>query len=95
MDRSDLTATSFVTSRLTTLVVVAAGVFYLFQPDWLGWSSMVENVGSVERLNAMGVGVAFVLCASLSFEKNQLRVRVAELVEAGQGLILGGTPAIV
>ena len=87
--QDDLTATSFVTSRLVTLVMVLAGCFFAFRPDWLGWSAMVEAVGGEPRLLATGLGCAFFLLAALSFEKNGLRVLIAELFEALNQLLYG------
>lgn len=89
MDRSDLTATSWVTTRLTAIVLAAFGLFFLFRPDALGWGALVRWLGSEERVLAAGVGVGFLVLAALSLEKNALRLRVAELMEGLNQLLYG------
>ena len=83
MNQQDLTATHFVTSRLVTFVLAVTGFFFLFQPDWLGWSWMVEKLGGTTPLFGAGLGFALFTLAALSFEKNQMRVQMAELMVAG------------
>ena len=89
MTSQDLTATSFLTSRLVSLVMVLAGVLFLFQPNWLGWSALTEVLDGSERLVGVGVGCAFLLLAAISFEKHALRVRCAELTETLNQLLYG------
>jgi hypothetical protein len=88
VEREDLTATHFITTRLVVLFVGALGVFFLFQPSWLGWDWFVERFGET-RVLSVGIGVALLLVASLSFEKNTLRVRVAEVFVALNQLLYG------
>ena len=89
MERNDLTATSWFTTRLAAVVLAAVGVLFLVRASWLGWDGLSRLVGGDDRLLGAGVGVAFLLIASLSWEKNQLRVRVAELMEALNQLLYG------
>ncbi len=89
MDRRDLTATSFVTSRLAVFVLGAVGLFFALQPDWLGWGALSRALGGDDRLVSLGVGVGFLVLAALSYEKNELRVKSAELLEALHQLLYG------
>lgn len=88
MDRNDLTATHFITTRLVTLFVGALGVFFLFQPAWLGWNWFAARFSETRMLCA-GLGATLLLVAALSFEKNALRVRVAEVFVALNQLLYG------
>lgn len=89
MDQDDLTATHFVTSRVVAFFLVVGGVFFLFRPDWLGWSALSKALGGDDRLLGVGVACSFFLLASLSFEKNQMRVRIAEVFTALNQLLYG------
>jgi hypothetical protein len=89
MQRQDLSAASFVTTRLTALLLALAGVLFLFRPSWLGWDALVRSLGGETAVLGAGIGVGFLLLASLSYEKNQLRVRVAEQTEALHQLLYG------
>lgn len=89
MTKDDLTATSFLTSRLVTFLIALTGFLFLFQPEWMGWKNLVATAGGEARLNAMGLAIGFFLLAALSHEKNQLRVRVAELMLALNQLLYG------
>lgn len=88
MERQDLTATSFVTSRLVAALVGAAGLFLVFRPRSLGWDALVQRYGHVEVTTTV-VGCMLLLLAAHSFEKHQLRVRVAELTEMLHQLLYG------
>lgn len=89
MDRRDLSATSWITSRLTALVLAAFGVLFLFRPSWLGWDALTARLGGETGVVAAGLGIAFFVLASLSFEKNQMRVQQAETAEALHQLLYG------
>jgi hypothetical protein len=89
MKKQDLTATSWVATRITVGLFVATGILFLFRPAWLGWDSLVEWCGGETRVLAAGVGAAFLLIASLAWEKDQLRVRTAELMEGMSQLLYG------
>lgn len=109
MEHKDLTATGFVSSRITMILLVMMGVFFAFQPSWLGWNALVrwlddpaaaaaggtlyptagvQGSGAL-RLVSFGLGCGFFLIAALSFEKDQLRVRMAEVMEALHQLLYG------
>jgi hypothetical protein len=89
MERKDLTATSWATSRLTAAALGALGVFFLLRPDWLGWDALAGILGGEVGVLACGVGAAFLVLASLSLEKHALRVRCAELMEGLNQLLYG------
>jgi len=89
MDKDELSATNWFTSRLVLALLVAAAVFFLAQPDWLGWSWFARHVGGDVALVSIGVGIAFVLVAAQSWEKAQMRVHMAELLEAMHQLLYG------
>ena len=89
MRRQDLTATSWFTSRAGALFLAVVGLLFLFRPDWLGWSWLAEKVGGETALVSIGVGCAFLLIASLSIEKDQLRVHAAEMMESLHTLLFG------
>jgi hypothetical protein len=89
MNRHDLTATSWFTSRAGALLLAVVGVFFLFRPDWLGWSWLADALGGETALVSVGVGCAFFLCASLAIEKDQLRVHAAETMESLHTLLFG------
>ncbi|MCG3134417.1 MAG: hypothetical protein HMLKMBBP_01723 [Planctomycetes bacterium] len=81
--RQDLTATSWVTSRLTACLIAAAGVF-------LWWNGGRDVWGFEGRtVHAVALGCGFFLLAALSFEKNQMRVQQAELLETMHQLLYG------
>jgi len=89
MERRDLTATAWFGTRLGAVVLVCAGLFFVFRPEWLGWSRVAETVGGETALLSVGVGCAFLLAASLAVEKDRLRVRMAELMEGLNDLLYG------
>jgi hypothetical protein len=89
MERSDLTATSWFSSRLVFGLLVAAGIFYLAEPDWLGFGALSRALGGKDRLQGIGVGVAFVVLAAQSWEKAQMRIQAAETLEALHQLLYG------
>src|SRR6185369_6938078 len=89
MDKDDLTATSWFSSRLVAVLYVAAGLFFILRPDWLGYSALAKAMGGETSLQGVGVGIAFVLLAAQSWEKTQMRTRMAELLEAMHQLLYG------
>jgi hypothetical protein len=89
MDRRDLSASSWFTSRAVVALLVLAGAFLVLQPDWLGWSSLVSAVGGESRLVALALGIAFFVLAAQSWEKHQMRVQSAETMEALHQLLYG------
>ena len=89
MDKSDLTASSWFATRATTALLVLLAVLFAFQPPWLGWRALSEWAGGEARLFGAGIGAAFLLLASLSLEKDRLRVQGAELMEALNQLLYG------
>ena len=89
MRKQDLTATSWFTSRMGALLLAAVGLFFMFRPRWLGWAWLSEAVGGETALVSVGVGCAFLLCASLAIEKDQLRVHAAEMMESLHTLLFG------
>lgn len=76
MERSDLSATNWVMSRFTVAMLALLGFLVLLEPAWL-----VEAAGSVQRLHGWALFGAFLLLASLSWEKYRLRVEMAELLD--------------
>jgi len=83
MEKKDLSATSWLTARLTVAGIVLLGLLMLAPDILAGW------LGGPERVLGWGLFVAFLLIASLSWEKNQLRVRNAEMMEALNQLLYG------
>lgn len=89
MERRDLTATAWMGSRLGAAALVLIGLFFVFRPEWLGWSRIAEAAGGETALVSVGAGCAFLLAAGLAVEKDRLRVRVAELMEGLNDLLYG------
>jgi hypothetical protein len=89
MQREDLTATRFLTSRLAAGATVVAGLYVAFRPHWLGWGALERAAGGEVPLLAVAVGFVLVLVGALSFEKHRVRVRVAEMTEALHQLLYG------
>jgi hypothetical protein len=89
MDKDDLTATSWFTSRFVAVIYVVAGLFFILRPDWLGYAALAKSMGGETSLQGVGVGIAFVLLAAQSWEKTQMRTRMAELLEAMHQLLYG------
>ena len=89
MERRDLTATAWVGSRLGTVALVLVGLFFVFRPEWMGWSRLANAVGGETALVSAGAGCAFLLAAGLAVEKDRMRVRVAELMEGLNDLLYG------
>jgi hypothetical protein len=89
MRRQDLTATSWFTSRAGAIFLAVVGLFFMFRPEWLGWALLARSVGGETALVSVGVGVAFLLCASLALEKDQLRAHAAEMMESLHSLLFG------
>ena len=89
MDRGDLSAGNWFSSRAIVALLVIAGAYLVLQPEWLGWSSLVKAVGGEARLVAVAVGIAFFVLAAQSWEKHQLRIQSAETMEALHQLLYG------
>lgn len=89
MERRELTATAWMGSRLGAGLLVIVGLFFVFRPEWLGWSRLAEMVGGETALVSVGAGCAFVLAAALAVEKDRMRVRMAELMEGLNDLLYG------
>jgi hypothetical protein len=89
MKSRELTATAWMGSRLGAGLLVVVGLFFVFRPEWLGWSRLAEMLGGETALVSAGAGCAFVLAAALAVEKDRLRVRMAELMEGMNDLLYG------
>ncbi len=89
MDRKDLSASSWFTSRGVVALLVAVGAYLVLQPDWLGWTLLANALGGESRLVAVAVGIAFFVLAAQSWEKHQMRVQSAETMEALHQLLYG------
>ncbi len=89
MERRDLTATAWMGSRCGAALLVLLGLFFVFRPEWLGWSRLAQAVGGETALVSAGVGCAFLLVAGLALEKDRLRVRMAELMDGLNDLLYG------
>lgn len=89
MDRKDLSAGSWFSSRAVVALLVLAGGYLVLQPEWAGWKSLANAVGGETRLVAVAAGIAFFLLAAQSWEKHQLRVQAAETMEALHQLLYG------
>lgn len=89
MDRKDLTATSWIGSRVVVALLVAAGAYLILQPEWLGYDALARSLGGDARLAAVATGIAFVVLAAQSWEKHQMRVHAAETLEALHQLLYG------
>lgn len=76
-------------SRVGAAALVLVGLFFVFRPEWLGWSRLAETVGGELALVSAGAGCAFLLAAGLAVEKDRLRVRMAELMEGMNDLLYG------
>jgi hypothetical protein len=89
MDRNELTATKWFSTRASVGLFCLLGFFYLFQPDWLGYGLLRKAFGGDAQLLAAGVGVGFFACAAQSWENAKLRLQMAELMEALHQLLYG------
>lgn len=89
MERRDLTATSWFGARLKVGLLCGIAVFLLFRPAWLGWRAAADAAGGEQQLLAVCLAVAFFWIARLTWEKDQLRVGAAELMEALNQLLYG------
>jgi hypothetical protein len=87
--RDDLTATNWFSSRFVFVLLIVAAVFFAAEPDWMGYSALARMLGGKEHLLAIGLGVAFVVVAAQSWEKAQMRVQMAETMEALHQLLYG------
>lgn len=89
MERRDLTASNWFGSRLVVGAIWLAAVFFLIRPDWLGYGWLAEKLGGETRLLGVGLFAAFGLLAAQSWEMAQMRVRMAETMEALHQLLYG------
>lgn len=89
MQRHDLSATNWFTSRLVVVILVVFGIYFLLQADWLGYGWLAKTLGGEGRLHASGIGIVFFVLAAQSFEKSQMRIQSAELMEALHQLLYG------
>lgn len=89
MERDDLTATRWFTARLAVCLLAGVGIYFLTQPASLGWTQIGSLLGGEAKLVATGVGLCFLLLAAQSWERHQMRVRMAELLEAMHQLLYG------
>jgi hypothetical protein len=89
MDRRELSAGSWFSSRAVVALLVLAGAYLILQPEWLGWNALVKALGSETKLVAVAAGIAFFLLAAQSWEKHQIRVQAAETMEALHQLLYG------
>lgn len=89
MERDDLTATRWFTARVAVCLLAGIGFFFLAQPSFLGWTQLASLLGGESKLVAMGVGMGFLVLAAQSWERHQMRVRMAELLEAMHQLLYG------
>lgn len=89
MDRSDLSASNWFSSRAVVALLVLGGVFFGLRPNWLGYGAMSNALGGEASLQGLGLGVAFFVLAAQSWEKSQIRVQMAETLEALHQLLYG------
>ena len=89
MDRKELSASNWFSSRAVVGLLVLAGIFYGLRPDWLGYSAMKNALGGEGGLQGVGLGIAFFILAAQSWEKTQMRVQMAETLEALHQLLYG------
>jgi hypothetical protein len=85
MDRDELTATRWMTSRLVVGALVIVGAWVMTRPEWLGYAWLAKKVGGDANVQAIGLGCAFFVLAAQSWEISKLRLRVAELIEELKG----------
>jgi hypothetical protein len=88
-EREDLSATHWFTSRLVVFLLVLAGAFFILRPDWLGYGRLKTLMGDEADLQGVGIGIAFVLLAAQSWERSQMRIQAAEMMEALHQLLYG------
>lgn len=89
MDRRELSASNWFSSRAVVALLVVVGAYLVLQPDWLGWTRLANALGGESRLVAVAVGIAFFVLAAQSWEKHQMRVQSAETMEALHQLLYG------
>jgi hypothetical protein len=89
MQRGDLSASNWLSSRAVVGLLVLAGVFYGLRPDWLGYGAMVKAFGGEAGVQGLGIAIAFFVAAAQSWEKAQIRVQMAETLEALHQLLYG------
>jgi hypothetical protein len=89
MKKDELSATSWFSSRLVIALLVVGGFFFAAEPDWLGYSWLAAKLGGREHLLAVGLGLTLFIVAAQSWEKAQLRLQMAETMEALHQLLYG------
>jgi hypothetical protein len=89
MERSDLSASNWFSSRAVVGLLVLAGIFYGLRPDWLGYGALTRALGGEASLQGLGLGVGFFVLAAQSWEKASIRVQMAETLEALHQLLYG------
>ena len=87
MERHDLTATSWVTTRIWAFVLGAIALYFAVTSS--GKDPVSEWLGGRDRVLSFGLAAAFSLLAAYSLQKHALRVRVAELMEGLNQLLYG------
>src|SRR5262245_23696219 len=89
MDRRDLSAGNWFSSRAVVALLVLVGAYLVLQPEWLGWTKLANALGGETRVLAVAIGIGFFVLAAQSWEKHQLRVQSAETMEALHQLLYG------
>jgi hypothetical protein len=89
MDRGDLSAGNWFSSRAVVALLALVGAYLVLQPEWLGWTKLANALGGETRVLAVAIGIAFFVLAAQSWEKHQLRVQSAETMEALHQLLYG------
>jgi hypothetical protein len=89
MKPEDLSASNWFSSRAVVVLLVVGGAFFILEPDWLGFGAAARALGGRDRLQGLGIAVAFFVLAAQSWEKSQMRVQQAETLEALHQLLYG------
>jgi hypothetical protein len=89
MDRKDLSASNWFSSRLVVGLLVLAGIFYGLRPSWLGYAAAVKAFDGESTVQGVGLAIGFFILAAQSWEKAQMRVQMAEVLEALHQLLYG------
>ena len=89
MEKKDLSAATWFSARAVVALLVGAGLFFLLRPDWLGYGALARWLGGEGNLHAVGLGIAFFVLAAQSWDKSEMRVQAAELMEALHQLLYG------
>jgi hypothetical protein len=89
MDKDDLSATNWFTSRLVAALLALTGIYFLCGAEAPGFDWLVKHWGGESHFYGFGLFIAFTVLAAQSFEKAQMRVQIAELLEAMHQLLYG------